>query len=250
MQPRSHFCCHLLQPRSCPSILILTRQRGAYGMESVLFVGGCFLVIIGIIYYRNETIIFLIAGGFVFLIGGLFSNKSSAQIIKAPVIEKPEESKEDEESVVENEKLPQGETLKQKANRHAKRWKIEQRLFRALIKQESRWNPNAKSPVGATGLTQVMPFNARLCTKEKLVTKLEKQEWLLDVDNNLYCGAKILKAELVFWDRIYPNDKELAIKSALGSYNAGRNAVLNKNALTAYKETRNYVAKIWSDYNG
>ncbi len=219
-------------------------------MDSFLFVGGFFLIIIGFIFYKKETSVFLIIGIIVLLINGLFSNKSSAQIVKAPVIEKPEETKEDDESVVENEKLPQGETLKQKANRHAKRWKIDQRLFRALIKQESRWNPNAKSPVGATGLTQVMPFNARLCTKEKLVTKLEKQEWLLDVDNNLYCGAKILKSELVYWDRKYPNDRELAIKSALGSYNAGRKAVEEKNALDRYKETRNYVAKIWSDYNG
>ena len=219
-------------------------------MDSFLFVGGFFLIIIGFIFYKKETSVFLIIGIIVLLINGLFSNKSSAQIVKAPVIEKPEETKEDDESVVENEKLPQGETLKQKANRHAKRWKIDQRLFRALIKQESRWNPNAKSPVGATGLTQVMPFNARLCTKEKLVTKLEKQEWLLDVDNNLYCGAKILKSELVYWDRKYPNDRELAIKSALGSYNAGRKAVEEKNALDRYKETRNYVTEIWSDYNG
>ncbi len=219
-------------------------------MDSFLFVGGFFLIIIGFIFYKKETSVFLIIGIIVLLINGLFSNKSSAQIVKAPVIENTEETKEDDESVVENEKLLQGETLKQKTNRHAKRWKIDQRLFRALIKQESRWNPNAKSPVGATGLTQVMPFNARLCTKEKLVTKLEKQEWLLDVDNNLYCGAKILKSELVYWDRKYPNDRELAIKSALGSYNAGRKAVEEKNALDRYKETRNYVAKIWSDYNG
>lgn len=219
-------------------------------MDSFLFVGGFFLIIIGFIFYKKETSVFLIIWIIVLLINGLFSNKSSAQIVKAPVIEKPEEIKEDDDTVVENEKLPQGETLKQKANRHAKRWKIDQRLFRALIKQESRWNPNAKSPKGATGLAQIMPFNARLCTREKLASTSDKQDWLLDPDNNLYCGAKILKRELVYWDRKYPNDKELAIKSALGSYNAGRKAVEEKNALDRYKETRNYVAKIWSDYNG
>ena len=219
-------------------------------MDSFLFVGGFFLIIIGFIFYKKETSVFLIIWIIVLLINGLFSNKSSAQIVKAPVIEKPEEIKEDDDTVVENEKLPQGETLKQKANRHAKRWKIDQRLFRALIKQESRWNPNAKSPKGATGLAQIMPFNARLCTREKLASTSDKQDWLLDPDNNLYCGAKILKSELVYWDRKYPNDRELAIKSALGSYNAGRKAVEEKNALDRYKETRNYVAKIWSDYNG
>ena len=201
-------------------------------MDSFLFVGGFFLIIIGFIYYKTETAIFLIIGIIVLLINGLFSNKSSAQIVKAPVIEKPEETKEDDDTVVENEKL------------------IDQRLFRALIKQESRWNPNAKSPKGATGLAQIMPFNARLCTREKLASTSDKQDWLLDPDNNLYCGAKILKSELVYWDRKYPSDRELAIKSALGSYNAGRHAVENRNALTAFRETRNYVATIWSNYNG
>jgi hypothetical protein len=93
-----------------------------------------------------------------------------------------------------------------------------------------------------------MPFNVPLCTKEKL-NESERVAWLKNPDNNLHCSAKILKSELVYWDRKFPDDAEKAIKHALGSYNAGRNAVEFKNAITAYRETRNYVAIIWRNYN-
>ncbi|HIE00633.1 MAG TPA: hypothetical protein EYP59_10145 [Thiotrichaceae bacterium] len=41
----------------------------------------------------------------------------------------------------------------QAANRHG----IDHRLFHALIKHESAWDPDALSPKGARGLTQIMP---------------------------------------------------------------------------------------------
>jgi peptidoglycan/xylan/chitin deacetylase (PgdA/CDA1 family) len=158
---------------------------------------------------------------------------------------------EENESV---EIINPSEKFKAKAKRYAEKFGIDPKLFYALIKQESVWRMRKKngallrSPKGATGLTQVMPFNVSLCTKESL-TNEEKVEWLANADNNLFCGAKIFKMALAYWSMKYPNDKELATKYALAEYNAGRHAVENRNALTAFRETRNYVAIIWRDYN-
>ena len=46
-------------------------------------------------------------------------------------------------------------------------------LVRAVIQQESGFNPKALSPCGAIGLMQVMPFNA-----ERLGLKSEKELWV------------------------------------------------------------------------
>jgi hypothetical protein len=162
------------------------------------------------------------------------------------LINNPQGDKQKDIEVIEQ---TPNEKLKTKATRYAKKFRIDAKLFHALIQQESRWRKSVRSPVGATGLGQVMPFNVPLCTKEKL-NESERVAWLKNPDNNLHCSAKILKSELVYWDRKFPDNAEKAIKHALGSYNAGRSAVEFKNAITAYRETRNYVATIWSNYNG
>lgn len=224
---------------------------------AIVLCGSVFIY--GLAVHRNETII--LASLLVVILGAtsLFSltrqpiatleivneEGDEEQVEEIKPQEKPIETTESTEII---EETP-NEKLKAKATRYAKKFRIDVKLFHALIQQESRWRKSVRSPVGATGLGQVMPFNVPLCAKEKL-SSFERIEWLKNPDNNLFCSAKILKSELVHWDRKYPNDRELAIKSALGSYNAGRHAVENRNALTAFRETRNYVATIWSNYNG
>lgn len=78
-------------------------------------------------------------------------------------------------------------------------------VLRALVKVESAFNPKALSPVGARGISQVMPVNARRCGL--------RPEQLWDATYNLRCGAQILREEL---------DQHGDLKKALTVYNCGR----------------------------
>lgn len=83
---------------------------------------------------------------------------------------------------------------------------IKRSVLRALVQVESGLQPKAVSPVGARGLSQVMPFNARRCG-------LPSADHLWDEVYNLRCGAKILREEL---------DQHGDLHKALTVYNCGR----------------------------
>ena len=87
---------------------------------------------------------------------------------------------------------------------------IDRKVFKALIKVESGWNPKALSPVGARGLAQVMPFNAKRCG-------LRSAEQLWDIVHNTRCGARILAEELENYDG--------NLVKALQAYNGGPRCV-------------------------
>jgi soluble lytic murein transglycosylase-like protein len=97
--------------------------------------------------------------------------------------------------------------LEQEAHRAARKHGISPNIFRALVRVESAWNPKAVSRVGARGLSQVMPANARRCG-------LKTPEELWDPVKNLHCGAQILAEDL----KTYGGD----MRNALKSYNCGK----------------------------
>ncbi|CAB4141214.1 LT_GEWL domain containing protein [uncultured Caudovirales phage] len=79
--------------------------------------------------------------------------------------------------------------LDEEIEKAADEFGLKRSVFKALVKVESGGNPRALSPVGARGVAQIMPFNARRCG-------LSSAEKLWDAILNLRCGAQILSEEV------------------------------------------------------
>ncbi len=88
---------------------------------------------------------------------------------------------------------------------------IEPELGFRLVRAESEFNPHATSPVGAIGLTQVMPATARFF--EKGITR----ERLYDQKTNLRVGFRYL--------RTLVREYKGSVRTALLVYNRGPVAV-------------------------
>lgn len=105
------------------------------------------------------------------------------------------------------------------------RFDLSPALIEALVWQESRWQANARSPVGARGLAQLMPGTAR-----DLGVNPD------DPFANLEGGARYLREQL---DR-FDGDLE----KALAAYNAGPGRVISAGGIPRIRETQSYVAAI------
>lgn len=111
------------------------------------------------------------------------------------------------------------------AKRTAASYNLPPEIFLRLINTESGFNPNAVSPKGAVGLTQLMPATA--------------QELGVDASNvtqNIEGGARYLRQML---DK-YNGNMELA----LAAYNAGPGNVDKFGGVPPFAETQDYLFKM------
>lgn len=117
----------------------------------------------------------------------------------------------------------------------SQKYGVDENLIRAVIKQESDFNPKVVSSAGAQGLMQLMPFNSEAYGLSNPY----------DIEGNINVGTQMLKKLI---DR-YGN-----LDMALMGYNAGEGTMAKRGVTSPsdlYKmpaETRNYVVKVTNYY--
>lgn len=120
---------------------------------------------------------------------------------------------------------PFGQAIAAAAERHG----LDPKLLHALVIVESAYRPQACSPVGACGLTQLMPGTAQELGVADRFDPLE----------NLRGGADYLARQMLrFGD----------VRLALAAYNSGPGRVARLGRIPEIAETQNYVAAVVDCY--
>lgn len=116
--------------------------------------------------------------------------------------------------------------IRQAAQRHG----ISEGLIKAVMHTESGFNINARSPVGAQGLMQLMPATARRFNVSNAY----------DPEQNIFAGARYLSWLI----KRFNGDTRLAI----AAYNAGEGNVDKYGGIPPFRETQDYVRRVTSRY--
>ena len=136
-------------------------------------------------------------------------------------------------------------------NDNAKEFILDSFLVTALIREESYFNPDAKSAAGARGLMQLMPSTASYIASKNNIS-YSGQNSLFNPETNIKLGCAYLDYAKT---KLHENDM-----LAVASYNGGPNAVRSwKDNLTyknfdefieniPYPETKDYVKKVYRSY--
>lgn len=123
-------------------------------------------------------------------------------------------------------RLPYGDLIYEKAQKYD----VDPALVAAVIEQESRFKPRARSPVGARGLMQLMPRTGRWMGARDLY----------DPEQNVEAGAKYLK----YLEKRFDGN----LRKQIAAYNGGEGNVKRYNGVPPFRETRTYVKKVLQNY--
>lgn len=118
--------------------------------------------------------------------------------------------------------LPSDQPLDELITKIAIETGLDPKLLHALVIIESAYNTRAVSPVGAQGLTQLMPGTA---------SELGVRD-VFNTEQNLRAGARYLAIQI---------GRFSDIRLALAAYNAGPSRVARLGRVPDFTETQNYV---------
>jgi soluble lytic murein transglycosylase-like protein len=133
-------------------------------------------------------------------------------------------------AVIPGDKVKLMEMINVNIDASSKKYGVDPNLIRAVIQQESSYNPDSLSHTGAQGLMQLMPGTADALGV--------KDPW--DISQNIEGGTKYIRDQL----QTFNGD----IKLSLAAYNAGPAAVKKYSGVPPYSETQDYVVKVLDYY--
>ncbi len=126
---------------------------------------------------------------------------------------------------------------------------ISQSYAMAIARQESAWNPKVRSPVGASGLMQVMPATAAHTAQKFGIAGYTSPGQLLDPDTNINIGTTYLESVYQQFEnnRIFSSAAYNAgpgrVRTWLGN-SAGRIDAVAFVESIPFSETRGYVKNV------
>jgi soluble lytic murein transglycosylase-like protein len=109
-------------------------------------------------------------------------------------------------------------------------YQLPEAFIRAVIKQESDFNPYSVSSAGASGLMQLMPQTAQSMSVRDV----------FEPRQNILGGVRFL--------RVLANMFNGDLVLTVAAYNAGPNAVIRHAGIPPYEQTQNYVRQVLRYY--
>src|SRR5688500_13772193 len=113
------------------------------------------------------------------------------------------------------EEIPYSKLIYEKSQKYD----VDPALVAAVIEQESRFRPRAKSPVGARSLMQLMPHTGRWMGARNLY----------DPEQNVDAGVKYI----AYLDRRFNSD----LKKIVAAYNSSEDNVMRYRGIPPFRET-------------
>jgi soluble lytic murein transglycosylase len=119
----------------------------------------------------------------------------------------------------------------------------------AIARQESAWNPKVRSPVGATGLMQIMPGTATHTVKMFSIPGYNSASQLLDPETNINIGTSYLQYVYQQFgnNRIYASAAYNAGPGRVRTWQGNSAGRINAAAFVEsipFSETRGYVKNV------